>query len=167
MEKSNVSKINDLILRGNREFNLGNPKESRKYFEQALLIEPKNIYLLQKLGNIFGKLGNYSSAIICYDKILNQENNLLAIINKGLALHYLKHYDRAINCFDLVLKEKPDNVTTLYNKASSLVKLNKVKEGLDVLKKVIDLDYSYKAKAIFDIDFQEIKTNNEFKKITL
>lgn len=94
MEKSNIPKVNDLILQGDREFNLGNPKESRKYFEHALLIEPENIYALQKLGNIFGKLGNYSSAIMCYDKILNQENNLLALINKGLALHYLQEMKR-------------------------------------------------------------------------
>lgn len=67
----------------------------------------------------------------------------------------------------MVLKEKPNNITTLYNKASSLVKLNRVREGLEILKKVIEMDYSYKAKAAYDIDFNELKKNNDFKKITL
>ena len=62
---------------------------------------------------------------------------------------------------------KPKNVTALYNKASSLVKLNKIKEGIEVLSNVTEIDFSFKAKAKFDIDFAGVQKNNEFKKIVL
>ena len=65
------------------------------------------------------------------------------------------------------MNEKPQNTTALYNKASSLVKLGKIDEGLEILKSVIKLDFSFKAKAKFDVDFMNIQKNNEFRKITL
>lgn len=82
-------------------------------------------------------------------------------------MHYLAAYDKAITCFDNALKIKPNNVIALYNKASSLIKQGKVKEGLEVLEHTIKLDYSFKYKAKFDVDFEHIKTNNDFKKIIL
>ena len=45
--------------------------------------------------------------------------------------------------------------------------MNYINDGLEILKKVIKRDFSFKEKAAADIDFQEIKTNNEFKKIIL
>ena len=100
--------------------------------------------------------------------VLTQEqNNLLALLNKGLAHHYLGQYDIALECYDLVLKVKPQNTTALYNKASSLIKSNKINEGLEILSQVIKLDFSFKAKAKFDVDFEPIRMLNEFKKITV
>ena len=99
--------------------------------------------------------------------LAQEQRNLLALLNKGLAHHYLGQYDIALECYDQVLEAKPQNTTALYNKASSLIKSGKIKEGLDVLSQVTKLDLSFKAKAKFDADFEEIKMLNEFKKITL
>ncbi len=82
-----------------------------------------------------------------------------------MALHFLEKYDEAIECYNKVLEIKPDNVITLYNKSSSLIKKNKIAEGLQTLHKVVKIDYSFKAKAKYDIDFQEIRHLSEFKKI--
>lgn len=67
----------------------------------------------------------------------------------------------------MALKIKPESNIILYNKASTLIKQEKINEGLEILSKVIDRDFSYKAKAKFDIDFKEIKKRNEFKRIVL
>ena len=91
----------------------------------------------------------------------------MALLNKGLAHHYLIQYDAALNCFEQVLSVKPQNTTALYNKASSLIKSGNVPEGLEILSQVIKLDFSFKAKAKFDLDFEEIKKLNEFRKITM
>ena len=58
-------------------------------------------------------------------------------------------------------------MTALFNKAAALVKSNKIKEGLECLSDVTEIDFSYKAKAKYDIDFADIQKNNEFKKIIL
>ena len=137
-------------------------------FEKVLEISPNHIDALTKKGNILGKLGKYDDAIIHYDRILEQENqNILALLNKGLAHHYIGQYEIALDCYEQELVIKPRNVTALYNKASSLVKSNKIKEGLECLSDVTEIDFSYKAKAKYDIDFADIQKNNEFKKIIL
>lgn len=155
-----------LLKEGIIALNLGNPKKGKKYFEKILKIEPNNIEALLKLGNIFGKFGNYNDAISCYDRILLIENNPLALINKGLALHYLQNFSKAIECYNSILKEKPNSTITLYYKASSLIKLKQIDKGLEILQKIIKLDYSYKEKAMQDIDFQDIKNYEKFKIMT-
>ncbi|MDB2445603.1 tetratricopeptide repeat protein [Nitrosopumilus sp.] len=119
-----------------------------------------------KKGNIFGRFGRFNEAILCYDDVLLQEKeNLLALLNKGLCHHNTGQYDIAITCFNLVLKIKPQNKTALYNKSSSIIKSGKIKEGLEILSELIKLDYSYKEQAKYDVDFVDIKLLNEFKEI--
>ena len=158
--------IKSLLKQGQTCLNLGNPKEGLVIYDKILAEKPKHVEALLKKGHILGKLARYEQAIIQYDQVLIQEeSNLLALLNKGLAHHYIGDYDVAIDCFDKVLTEKPKNTTALYNKASSLVKSNKIKEGLEILSQVTKLDISFRAKAKFDIDFQEIRKLNEFKEI--
>ncbi len=150
------------------EFNLGNFKKALALFEQALSLDPHHVMALIKKGNILGKFARYSDAISCYDAALKVEpGNVLAIINKGLALHYLGRFDEAISCYDKILSEKPDSVPVLYNKASSLVRKDDITQGLEVLKKAIDLDFSCKYKARADIDFEHIQKRPEFKRLVL
>ena len=160
--------IRELLKSGQTLLNTGNPKEAMIIFDKVLETSPNHIDALTKKGNILGKLGKYDDAIMHYDRILEQENqNILALLNKGLAHHYIGQYEIALDCYEQVLVIKPRNVTALYNKASSLVKLNKIKEGLGVLSDVTKIDFSFKAKAKYDIDFTDIQKNNEFKKIVL
>lgn len=150
------------------EFNLGNFKKALILFEQVLQLEPLHSYALIKKGNILGKFGKYDYAIESYDKVLEMEpQNTLALVNKGLALHYLEKYDSAISCYNTILQTKPNNTIALYNKASSLIRQDRIKEGLEVLKETINLDYSYKYKARFDIDFAHLHKNNDFKQLVL
>lgn len=158
----------EIFNNGITELNLGNSKKALVLFNQVLELTPDRVDALIKKGNIFGKLGKYVDAVSIYDKVAEIEpQNVLALINKGLALHYLAQYDEAIACFDRVLEIKPDNTTALYNKASSLVKHGKAKEGLEILKHTIRIDHSFKHKALADVDFEHIKTNNDFKKLIL
>ena len=47
------------------------------------------------------------------------------------------------------------------------MRLERIGEGLQILGDVIKMDFSFKAKAKFDIDFADIQKNNEFKKLVL
>ena len=163
-----MSDIESLLKSGQASLNLGNPKEALVFYQKVLDHDQHNLEALLKKGNIFGKFGRFDEAIICYDGVLLQEKeNILALLNKGLCHHNLVQYDTAIECFDIVLKIKPENTTALYNKASSLIKSSKIKEGLELLSQVIKSDFSFKAKAKFDIDFINIRNLNEFKEITI
>ena len=157
--------VESLLKSGQTSLNLGNPKDALVFYDKVLANDPSNIQALLKKGNILGKLGRFDHAIICYDKVLIQEENLLAFLNKGLAHHYVGQYKIALECFDKVLDVKPKNTTALYNKASSLTKSGKIRDGIKILSDVVKLDSSFKEKAKSDIDFQEIRKLNEFKEI--
>ena len=157
--------IESLLNSGQTLMNLGNPKDALVIYDKILAQDPNHIVALLKKGHILGQLARYGDAIVQYDNVLSQEKNLLALLNKGLAHHYLGQVDVALDCYEQVLKEKPNNPTTLYNKASSLIKSGKVLEGIEILSKVIELDFSFKEKAKFDIEFEGIRKLNEFKKI--
>lgn len=157
--------IESLLNSGQTLMNLGNPKDALVIYDKILAQDPKHIVALLKKGHILGQLARYGDAIVQYDNVLSQEKNLLALLNKGLAHHYLGQVDVSLDCYEQVLKEKPNNPTTLYNKASSLIKSGRVLEGIEILSKVIKLDFSFKEKAKFDIEFEGIRKLNEFKKI--
>ena len=166
MKLLNQDSLEGLYKQGERCINLGNPKEALSYFEQVLQIEPNHLKTILKKGHVLGKLGKYDQAILSYNKVLAlDENNILALVNKGLALHYLARYDDALSCYDKILKIKPENALTLYNKASTLIKKGDVGRGLRILERAIKLDFSYKVKAKYDIDFQEIRTKIEFQRL--
>ena len=160
--------IDELFNSGVQSLNLGNPKEAMKIFSKVLELEPNHQKALVKIGNVLGKLGKYQQAISYYDKaLLNDECDLLALINKGLALHYLDKYSQAIEQYNKALVQRPNSTTILYNKASSLIRMNRIEEGLEILKEIIKVDFSFKSKAKHDIDFQHIKHLSEFKKIII
>ena len=101
--------------------------------------------------------------------LLNKAQTSLNLGNPKEALSFYQkigQYDAAIECFDVVLKVKLQNKTALYNKASSIIKSGKLKEGLELLDQLIKLDSSYKQQAKCDIDFVDIKLLNEFKEVT-
>lgn len=163
-----MASVEDLLKQGQRDLNLGNPKEAMISFEKILETHPNHIDALIKKGNMLGKIGKYQQAIECYDMVLLQNKvNILALVNKGLAHHYIEQYEAAIHCYDMVLGINPKSTTSLYNKASSLVKVGRIGEGLQILGDVAKMDFSFKVKAKFDIDFADIHKNNEFKKIIL
>lgn len=159
--------IESLVKSGQTLMNLGNPKDALLVYSKILEQDPNHITALMKSGHILGQLARYDQAVVQYDKVLSLEKNLLALLNKGLAHHYLGQLDIAIDCYDKVLKEKPNNPTTLYNKASSLIKSGKILEGIRILSDVIKLDFSFKEKAKCDIEFEKIRKLNEFKAITV
>ena len=162
-----MSEIERLLSEGQRSLNLDNPKEALSCYEEILDQNPTHLEALLKKGNILGRFGRFNEAMICYDGVLLQEKeNLLALLNKGLCHHNIGQYDVAISCFNLVLKIKPQNRIALYNKSSSIIKSGKIKEGLEILSELIELDSSYKQQAKYDVDFVDIKLLNEFKEIT-
>ena len=159
--------IESLLNSGQTLMNLGNPKDALVIYDKILVQDPKHIIALLKKGHILGQLARYEQAIVQYDNVLSQEKNLLALLNKGLAHHYLGQVNVALDCYEQVLKEKPNNPTTLYNKASSLIKSGRIQEGITILSKAIKLDFLFKEKAKFDVEFEGIRKLNEFKKITV
>lgn len=160
--------VTEIFNQGITELNLGNSKKALVLFNKVIETAPDHIDALIKKGNILGKFGRYVDAISIYDKVIEIEpENVLATINKGLALHYLAQYDKAIACFDIVLRTRPNSTVALYDKASSLAKKGSVEDSLEALECAIKIDHSFRYKAACDVDFEHLRTRNDFKKLVL
>lgn len=83
----------ELYNKGMTEMMLGNAKKALSIFSSVLQEDPNHVDALIRLGNIFGRLARYTDAVSCYDRALKIDPlNALALVNKGLALHYLERY---------------------------------------------------------------------------
>ena len=61
----------DLFKSGMTSWNLGNPKEAGKIFDQVLALDPNHEEALVRQGNVLGRIGKYAEAITFYNRALN------------------------------------------------------------------------------------------------
>ena len=74
-----MSEIESLLKSGQTSLNLGNPKEALAFYQKVLDIESHNIEALLKKGHILGKLARFDQAIVCYDDVLSQEQEIFLL----------------------------------------------------------------------------------------
>ena len=77
-------------------------------------------------------------------------------------------YRKALGCYDKALELRPKFVTLLYNRACTYSRLKEKRNALNDLSKAIELDGSLKMKALEDEDndFENLKTDEDFKNLT-
>ena len=91
-------------------------------------------------GNEFFITRDYHKAIENYQIVLNDQNYVAALNNKGLSLGNLKNFKEAIEHFDKVLAIDPNNINALNNKGLSLGNLKNFKEAIEHFDKVLAID---------------------------
>jgi len=65
-----MNKINDLVLQGNSFLESGNFDEALSFFEQAVLLDPKNPDLWNYKGIALRSLGRYGESMDCFNNSL-------------------------------------------------------------------------------------------------
>ena len=95
----------------------------------SLAIDPKDKDTLYGNGNNLFSLGNYTGAILYYDKALAIDpKDVHALTNKGVSLYQLGNYTGAIEYLDRALAKNPKHENALYNKGLVLHTLGKILE---------------------------------------
>jgi tetratricopeptide (TPR) repeat protein len=74
------------------------------------------------------------------DKILNEEKNISALINKGTVLHTMGKYSEAISCYDIVLRLDERNTMANVCKGLSLGEMGNIKSAIKYFKKALSID---------------------------
>jgi tetratricopeptide (TPR) repeat protein len=110
-------------------------------------------------GNEFFITGDYHKAMENYRIVLNDQNYVAALNNKGLSLGKLKNFKEAIEYFDKVLAIDPNNINALNNKGLSLRDLQKYNEAIECYDKVLAIDpknvYALNGKGIIHDSLQK------------
>ena len=84
---------------------------------------------------------------------------------KGLAYYKMNNYEKAVEACEKAIDINPNDGMSWYNKACYLTVVGKVDEGMEALKRSIEIDISYAKRAVRDRDFENAKAEEGFRRI--
>jgi tetratricopeptide (TPR) repeat protein len=156
----------DLYKRGINSMSNEKFEDAIRSFELALRLDSKYVDAWIKKGYAHFHLGEYNSAILSYDKALEIDINNVEPWNlKGLAYYKLKNYDKAITACEKAIDVDPSEAMVWYNYACYLVLSGRIDEGLEGLKRSIEIDIDYARKSVRDRDFEGARAEEGFRRI--
>ncbi len=129
----------DWIYLGECYTAIGNCEEAIKCYKNASSESEKLISsaILEIL--CLESLGEYETSLEIIDKVLSQYPKMLSFwIKKVEILLHLGEYEKALLTIDEALKLNPEHKLALFYKALILSRLGRLKESLEIFKKLID-----------------------------
>jgi tetratricopeptide (TPR) repeat protein len=156
----------DLYKKGINSMSNEKFEDAVRSFELALRLDSKYVDAWIKKGYSHFHLGEYNSAITSYDKALEIDINNVEPWNlKGLAYYRLRNYDKAIASCEKAIDVNPNEAMVWYNYACYLVLSGRIDEGLEALKRSIEIDINYAKKSVRDRDFESARAEEGFRRI--
>lgn len=168
IHNNNINNIQKFELYNNGINHMANEKfnDAIRCFELCLRIDPQFVNAWIKKGYTHFHLAEYSVAISCYDNALDLDiNNFEAWNLKGLAYYKMNNLLKAIECCEKSIDINHNNGMAWYNLSCYLVLDNRVDDGMEALKRAIEIDISYAKRAVRDKDFENAKAEEGFRRI--
>ncbi len=115
-------------------------KSGLLHHKKAVGYDPKNPFLLKKLGVTYSLLGKEEEAIKIFDRALEiKPDDYDSLRSKGVSLSKLGKEEEAIKLFDRALEIKPDDCNSLRSKGISLSKLGKEEEAIKLFDRALEI----------------------------
>lgn len=158
--------VRDLYKKGVNHMSNDRLSDAIRSFELALRLDPNYVEAWIKKGYAHFHMQDYSFAISSYDMALNIDpDNHEAWNLKGLAYYKMNNYTKAIECCTKALDANPSDGLVWYNYACYLTLDGKVEDGMEALKRAIEIDISHAKKAVRDKDFENARSEEGFMRI--
>ena len=158
--------IRDLYKKGVNYMSNDKLSDAIRSFELALRLDPNYVDAWIKKGYAHFHLRDYSFAISSYDMALNIDpDNHEAWNLKGLAYYKMNNYTKAIECCTKALDSNPSDGLVWYNYACYLTLDGKIDNGMEALKRAIEIDISHAKKAVRDKDFENARVEEGFMRL--
>jgi tetratricopeptide (TPR) repeat protein len=156
----------DLYNKGINHMSNDKLQDAIRSFELALRIDPEYVDAWIKKGYAHFHLGEYNLAIASYDKALDIElDNSEAWNLKGLAYYKMKNNLKALECSDKAIDADPNDGMSWYNRACYLTLSDRIDEGMEALRRAIEIDITHAKKAVRDRDFENAHAEEGFMRI--
>ena len=165
---NNINDIQTFDLYNKGINHMANEKltDAIRCFELSLRIDPHFVNAWIKKGYAHFHLGEYSVAISCYDNALDLDiNNFEAWDLKGLAHYRMNNLLKAIECCEKSIDINHNNGMSWYNLSCYLVLDGRIDDGMEALKRAIEIEISYAKRAVRDKDFENAKAEEGFRRI--
>jgi tetratricopeptide (TPR) repeat protein len=158
--------VRDLYKKGVNYMSNDKLSDAIRSFELALRLDPNYVEAWIKKGYAHFHLRDFSFAISSYDMALNIDpDNHEAWNLKGLAYYKMNNYTKAIECCTKALDSNPSDGLVWYNYACYLTLDGKIDNGMEALKRAIEIDISHAKKAVRDKDFENARAEEGFMRI--
>ena len=165
---NNINNIQTFDLYNKGINHMANEKltDAIRCFELSLRIDPHFVNAWIKKGYAHFHLGEYSVVISCYDNALDLDiNNFEAWDLKGLAHYRMNNLLKAIECCEKSIDINHNNGMSWYNLSCYLVLDGRIDDGMEALKRAIEIEISYAKRAVRDKDFENAKAEEGFRRI--
>jgi len=158
----------DLLALANAYYYSGQYEDARETYGRILSLNPNDPTILHSRGVTYGQLGKYDKALADFNRALELRPDAPGtLINRGNAYTELARYDEAFADLNRSLELRPDDAGTLYDLACIFSLKGKADDALTYLERAINKDKKYREKAKTDKDFDNIRDDPRFKKLTV
>jgi tetratricopeptide (TPR) repeat protein len=141
LQKKDVTHVIDLA---DDKFKHGKFGEAIHHYDAALKQVPDNFRALHNKGLALFALNKFEKAIECYDQALEVRPNALHVkLNKAIALNSKSDFGGAKSILDQIIRLDPTNKEAINARALSEFNLGLDTEGMQDLKKAIEMDPCY------------------------
>ncbi|MBA7716672.1 hypothetical protein ES703_125747 [subsurface metagenome] len=136
-------------------------------FNRSLEIRPDNPATLHNRGAAYIHLERYDDALADFNRSLEiRPDNPATLDDRGITYSYLQRYDDALADYNRSLELRPDDPDVFFNLACLFSLWGKTDDALRYLEKAIELDKKNREDAKTDKDFDNIREDPRFKKLT-
>ncbi|HEU5221073.1 MAG TPA: tetratricopeptide repeat protein [Candidatus Nitrosotalea sp.] len=172
-EPESSTKITDSNYNRNKHYKKGvslmadeRLEDAARAFEDALRIDPRHMESLLKLGYARFHMNDFAGAMESYNKVHEIDvTNAEAWNLKGLIYYQQKNYDKALDSVEKAIDSNSTDGMSWYNKACYHSLLNHIPESIESLKRSIEIDVKNAKKAVRDKDFENIRTDEGYRRI--
>ena len=136
--------ITQVVDRADDKFKHGQFSEAIDQYDAVLKQVPRNFRVLNNKGLALFALNKFEKSIECYDRALEVRPDALHVkLNKAISLNSKRDFDGAKSLLDEIVRLAPTNKEALNARALSEFNLGLDTQGIEDLKKAIDIDPSY------------------------
>ena len=133
-----------LIDRADDKFKHGQFSDAVHHYDAVLKRAPNNFRALHNKGLALFALSKFEKSIECYDRALGIKPNASHVkLNKAISLNSSRKFQAAKSLLDELVRHAPTNKEALNARALSEFNLGLDSEGMQDLKKAIQIDPAY------------------------
>lgn len=139
-----------------RVFNRRHFEEAKEMFENLHSKYPNEVEILAR---------SQMYLQVCTQKLANMPSaprNADELYDRGVYALNIGDFSQAKNFFEKALRLKPEEPHLLYSLAATLAQTGSHDQALDYLRRTIQIQPRYRAQALNDSDFSELRENKQF-----
>ena len=132
------------ITLGLTQQEMNNVEDAIMCYEDAININPKEVFAYLNLALLHKKNKNFDEAIKVYQQaIINNPNNHFILSNLGNLFYLQRKYDDAILCHERSIKIKPESEIAHYNFANTLFHSGELDKAKDMYAQTLKLNSGF------------------------